>query len=464
MGNALVVESDPQSRELISRFLREEGHCAQTFADGATALTTIQRPDMPIDLAVIAWDLAGPISGSEFLARLIQQKVAFPRVVVSSLVNMEICSRAFALRATDLVLKPLDGDRFRASVRKALKDPKEVDPLVAELRRQMVGEAPVFLEAVVRLAEAIRQSEAVVLLVGETGVGKELFAKLIHQKSRPDNTPFVPRNLAGIPSELFESELFGHLKGSFTGAHADKEGAFETVGEGTLFLDEIGHLDFRLQPKLLRAIQEQEFLRVGGTEEIPFRARLVCATSLNLARAAQAGTFLDELYYRISQFEIRVPPLRERKEDVPALVSHFLREKDVRLERETMAILDSYSWPGNVRELENLVNQTAKACKARVILPGDLPTAIMSEREKPATPEEPQRPWPEAILQLDYREAMQEVENRFLREYLPRRLGEAGDNREKAAEQMGITPKTLRQKLKDCGLGHFVGRDEGETA
>ena len=463
MSNTMVVESDPRSRESIIRLLRDDGHSVADFPEATAALEALERSGLPFDLAVVAWDVAGPISGSEFLARLMQRNVTFPRIVVNALADLETWSRARAWGAADLLAKPIVDDRFRNAVRKALKEPVETDPLVAELRERVIGHSPALLEAVTRLAKVIPQEEVIVLLVGETGVGKGVFAKLIHEKSRPAGTPFIHLNLTTVPVSLFESELFGHVKGAFTGADDDKAGVFERAAAGTLFLDEVGHLARPMQPKLHHVIQDRKFARVGGNQELDFRARLVCASARNLAQSAQAGTFLDELYYRIAQFEIRIPPLRDRKEDLPALAKHILAGTGLRVERETMEIFRSYSWPGNVRELESVLTHAQTVCQGEAILPADLPADIMGERQSPKPAADPQPSWPDALFHKPYKEATADVENEFLRQYLPRRLKEAGDNKEKAAKLMGITPRALRDILRRCGLGHLVGRDEGET-
>ena len=461
MSSIIVIESENRSRERIFNFLRAEGYAVEEFDSARKALEFLNHSGDDVDLAVVAWGISGEVSGSELLMRLKQRKATFPCIVVTSTLDLAISHRAIALGAVDVLLKPIDGDRMRESVRKALKDPRVVDPLFQELRKDIIGESPVLMDAVVKLTKAIRSGDTSVLLIGESGVGKEIFAQLIHRKSQIAGVaaPIEAINIASLSSNLIESELFGHEKGAFTGANRSRKGTFERADGGTLFLDEIGYLNPELQPKLLRIVDQRTFFRVGGNEELKFQGRLVCATSRNLVEAVRAGTFREDLYYRISGFEIRIPPLRERKGDIRLLAQHFVRNTGLRLERETIAILESYSFPGNVRELEHIIKRAGAAADGESILPVHLPGEIMLERESPAA--EKQYAWPESLLAKKRDDALREIEKQFDRVYLPQRIRDAGNNREKAAKEMGITPKTLRQKLRDCGLGHSVGRKRG---
>lgn len=443
------------------QFLSEEGYSVVAFEDPSKALARIDLTDNGVDMVIVSWDAAGAMNGAEFLLRLKQRQAPFPRIVVAEAVDLDIRNRAFSLGAADLLLNPVDGERLRRSVRRALKDPKEVDPLVAELGQRLIGTSPAFLDAIVKLAQAIHNEKPTVLLIGESGVGKEDFAQLIHEKGSRARGRIEAVNLAGLAPTLIESELFGHEKGAFTGADRQHPGAFERANKGTLFLDEIGYLDLALQPKLLRAVQQRKVLRVGGSEPIGFDGRLVCATSRNLAEAVRLGTFRQDLYYRISEFEIRIPPLRQRRQDVRPLVDHFLGDTKCRLERETLAVLESYAFPGNVRELQNVLKYARTVCQGNTILPADLPGEIMQDRLNP--PSQSQPSWQESLFGMTREEAIKEIEREFDRVYLLRRIREAGNNREKAARLMGVTPKTLRQKLRECGLGHLVRPDEAEA-
>ncbi len=473
MSKIVVIESQPRAKQRMVEFLSNDGHSVTEFADAANALKALEQSGFDTDLMIVAWDIYGEVSGSEFLLRLKQKMVNLPVVVAVPGLSLNLSDRVFELGATDLLLKPIDGDRLRRAVRQALQDPKQVDPLVAELREKLVGNSTLFLDAVVKLAQAIRSGDTTVLLIGETGVGKEIFAQLVHEKSRTLETKIIATNTAGYSATLIESELFGHEKGAFTDAKERHIGAFERAGKGTLFLDEIGDLDLSLQPKLLRAIEEHKFYRVGGNEEIKFRARLVCATSRNLAEAARIGSFRKDLYFRINEFEIRIPPLRERKEDVRALVTYFLKDSRVRLEREALAILEDYSFPGNVRELQNILTQARAVCSGHTILPQHLPHKVMRERQglpeasrapqasvdQKNLPTYAQHVWPEFLFELSHKDAIDKITRQFDRAYLSRKIEETG-SQEKAAKAIGTTPKTLRQWLKKCGLDHSGGEHE----
>ncbi len=446
MSNVFVVEADSRSRERIARFLREDLHSVTEFGDAAEALAAI---DQRVELLVVGWGPAGGMSAAKLLLHLKQQGVKFPILVANRAVTLEVLTRVRAVGARDLLRKPVDQKRLRRSVVNSLEAQPQASDLVKCLRTRVVGKSPVFLEAVDRLAQAIESDDTAVLLIGESGVGKEIFARLIHEESHQDNQPLEAINLAGLSSNLIESELFGHEKGAFTGADRQHQGAFERAKHGTLFLDEIGYLAPHLQPKLLRVIQERTFLRVGGREPLPFRAQLVCATSRNLAAAVKTRAFRQDLYYRINEFEIRLPPLRDHREDVRLLARHFLN-KEVVLEEETIEVLMSYSFPGNVRELKNILKQAQAVCRGDRILPGDLPGEIMHERETPLG--EGFYQWPESLFSVERDKALKIIERQFDREYLTRVLQETGGNKTKAAERMGISRKTLRGKLQECQL------------
>lgn len=472
MNKIAIVETQKRTREHIDTLLSRKGYTTILFENADDFLRELEASKTDIELLIAAWFLVGETSGPELLMRLKQRKVFFPVIVIASFVGLDISNQVFDLGGADLLLKPIDGDRLCKAVGKALHDPKEVDPLVAELRKELIGSNPSFLDAIVKLAKAIESKDTNVLLVGESGVGKEIFAQLIHKHSEYKEDigqRIVDTNITSIPETLIESVLFGHEKGAFTGANNRHIGLFELAGDGVLFLDEIGDLAPSCQPKLLRAIEERHFYRVGGNEEIPFRARLVCATSRNLAQATLDGTFRNDLYYRINELEIRIPPLRERKEDIRNLTLHFLGDSGFHLEREALALLESYSFPGNVRDLQNVLTQAKAACSDKTILPNHLPHKVMSEREsKPLdrldqsirSTREDQYSWLEFLFDLKHDDAVDEIIRYFDTIYLPKRIREAG-TQEKAAKVMGTTPKTLRQWLKNCGLDKATRKQKG---
>jgi DNA-binding NtrC family response regulator len=305
------------------------------------------------------------------------------------------------------------------------------------------------MQEVFSLITKVASSNASILIQGESGTGKELVARAIHYNSRRKEGPFIAVNCAAIPKELMESELFGHVKGSFTGAIADKKGKFELADGGSIFLDEIADLDISLQAKILRALQEREFERVGGTQPIRVNIRLIAATNKDLSRAMKEGTFREDLFYRLSVIPLRIPPLRERKEDIPVLAEHFLKryaqenEKEIKgISPQAMQALLAYDWPGNVRELENCMERAVVMAEVDRIRLADLPLALQNGQvEEEPTPQEGSR----NLISLQLGRTLREVE----REYILRTLKEMGGNRTRAAEVLGISVRGLRDKLKE---------------
>jgi two-component system NtrC family response regulator len=470
MSHIGIVEGHPETADFVARLLAEKGHTPVQFTDATQALDAIEGGGATLDLLIVSWNLPG-MSGFQLMKTLRESKKEVRCIVIAPVITLATADLALGLGAKDIIKKPIDGNRLIAAVGMALEDPREANPLVAELRKELIGESEPFVYAIVRLAQAIHNPDINVLFVGETGVGKDLFARLIHYKGSRQHFNYVAINIAAPAFTLYETELFGHEKGAFTGAGRQRQGAFEIAGEGTLFLDEIGHLDITLQPKLLRVIEDRKFYRVGGEVVQPFNARLVCATSRNLA-TAPLREFLPELYYRICAFEIRIPPLRERAGDIPLLATHFLKGTGLYLENEALDILESYSFPGNVRELQSILAQARTVCTGKSILPAHLPRKVMKEREgASAIPASPQAigqstevasgeyRWPESLFVRKCMDAEEEVLKQFYQVYLPRRIREASNVRKRAAERMGITERSLRDKLKRW-LGSDAVREE----
>ncbi len=342
---------------------------------------------------------------------------------------------------------------------------------------QLVGESPVFLDTLRQIARVVRHPDTRILILGESGTGKELVARAIHKLGPCADRPWIPVNIGETPSTLVESSLFGHEKGAFTDARELRRGLLELAGNGTLFLDEIGDLELPLQSKLLRTIQEREFRRLGGNIPLQFEARLICATNLELATAVQRGAFRQDLYHRIAEVIIQVPPLRERRGDIDRLVDHFVRaysreDRSLRFARETLTILRSYPFPGNIRELQNLVKGAMIQSEGEVVLPRHLPLANMGKflqnTGRGDTPDQETEAWgepalfefssalkgslPENWMGLPYREAVQALAKVFDRVYLLRRLENAHYNITRAAASAGLDTKTFRKHWKECGL------------
>ncbi|UCH33727.1 MAG: sigma-54-dependent Fis family transcriptional regulator [Armatimonadota bacterium] len=369
LARILVVDDEPNICQVLSAVLRKEGYEVEVSRDGEEALTLLEKT--PVDL-LITDVIMNNVSGVELLQRVQAASPQTPVVMMTAYGTIKSAVDAIKLGAFDYLAKPFDMDQMKSVVRKALMQRREMrarEPLrlgnaVADdegALGNIVGRGE-WLSRVRHMITKVARSRANVLLRGESGTGKELVARAIHANSSRADRPFVPVACAALSSDLLESELFGHEKGAFTGAIAQKPGRFELADGGTLFLDEIGDISMNLQLKLLRAIQEREFERVGGTRTVHVDVRLIAATNRDLEAAVNSGAFREDLYYRLQVVEIHLPPLRDRNEDVPDLVRHFLdiynHENDKRLTEVPEAvveILQEYSWPGNVRELENAI-------------------------------------------------------------------------------------------------------------
>src|SRR5882757_9233841 len=369
MPTILIIEDESKMRRLLELNLGEDGFKTLSAADAETGLKMLSSES--VDLVLTDLKLPG-MSGLELLQAVKRQNAALPVVVMTAFGSVETAVDAMKAGATDYVLKPFSLAEIRMVVHKEL----DVSRLREENRslRQALGEKyshpnivarSAKMQEVLAIVERVAPTNSTVLLGGESGVGKDLIARAIHEKSRRASGPFVKINSTAIPENLLESELFGYEKGAFTGANTSKPGKFELADKGTLFLDEIGDVPPATQVKLLRVLQEREFERLGGTRTVKVDVRLVAATNRDLRAALEQGTFREDLYYRLNVVPIDIPPLRERKEDIPYLAHHFVdtlgREMGGRVNGITDAAIDKmlqYSWPGNVRELENVVERS----------------------------------------------------------------------------------------------------------
>jgi two-component system response regulator AtoC len=380
---------------------------------------------------------------------------------MTALPDVRTAVEAIKAGAHDYIEKPFDVEQIQALVRQAAQQrrlEREVHYLRAELDRahgfaDLVGRHPSMVELYALIAK-IAQTHATVLVTAESGTGKELVARAIHRQSPRREQPFVAINLAGIPDTLVESELFGHEKGAFTGAHARKLGKFELAHGGTLFLDEVGSLRLDLQSKLLRVLQEREIERLGGTRIIPVDARIIAATNVDLKQAVRERRFRDDLFYRLNVVPVTVPPLRSRKSDIGYLVDHFVKKyarefnKDVRgISRGALPALQAYDWPGNVRELENVIARSVALATRPVIRLEDLPLDLAIHEVTVRSTGEP----PGALLPL------REARDRFEQAYVLRALESENWNQSRAARRLGVHRNTLLARLAGWGLR----RDDG---
>lgn len=443
-GAILVVDDDADMRELVHDMLKDRGHQVTTAGSGAEALKVLGEQD----IAVVLTDLRMKgMQGLELLAEIRRANPDIGVVLMTAFGSVETAVEAMKHGASDYLTKPVKKDEMVRVVERVMQETslrREVGRLRREIHKeysfhQILGKSKA-IQAVFDLIRRVADSPTNVLITGESGTGKELVAKAIHYNSDRKDSPFVPVNCAAIPEPLLESELFGHMRGSFTDAKMDKRGLFEEAQKGTLFLDEISELPLMLQAKILRAIQEKEIRRVGANRSIAVDVRIIAATNLNLSEEVKGKRFRDDLYYRLNVIELKLPPLRERREDIPLLVDAFLKKcgesrgKDVKgVSESALAMLMDYDWPGNVRELENIIERAVTLSRGEKIVPEDLPSSIQGARgDRRVLDEAAERTLP-----------LEAVE----KEYILKILEKMGGNKYQAAHALGIDRKTLYRKL-----------------
>jgi DNA-binding NtrC family response regulator len=442
----LIIDDDASLRRVLEYNLQEAGYEVLVAADGERGLLLFDehRPTLVIT------DLKMPgIGGFQVLAAVKERSPASLVIVITAFGAVETAVEAMKLGAYDYITKPFNRDELRLVVQKAL-DMQGLSEENRRLREELAERAEFRniigisreMERVFTTVRKVADTEATVLITGESGTGKELVAKAIHSLSARRNGPFVAVNCAAIPRDLLESELFGHVKGAFTGAVRDKAGKFQLADCGTLFLDEVGELPIELQPKLLRALQEKTVEAVGGTTPQKLDVRVVAATNADLEEAIAAGTFRDDLYYRLAVIPVHLPPLRERREDIPFLVRHFIMKHGgagVSFAPEALAILQEYSWPGNVRELENTVERLLILRNSDMIAAADLPDKITAR--KPAGKDRVVNLPPEGY-------SLEELEREVVLEALERNAW----NQTKAARFLRIPRHTLIYRMEKYAI------------
>ncbi|MFO0827447.1 MAG: sigma-54 dependent transcriptional regulator [Phycisphaerales bacterium] len=478
----LVVDDDPIVAQSLSTFLGERQYAVDIAGDAATALDMIRAAERDDDRGVydvIVADLCMPglpgstrsaLGGLDLIARLREERLSPVALAITGYGTVETAVEAVRWGATDVLCKPLVDEELALAVERALQR----HALMTEnrsLRQQLdrrsglesiVGTDPRMLR-IYDLVAAVAPTKTTVLMTGESGTGKSLIARAIHRNSPRAEKPFVELSCGSIPETLLESELFGHVKGAFTGAHADKKGRFLAAHGGTLFLDEINSASPSMQLKLLRVLQERRFEPVGSSETIDVDVRVVLASNQPLEQLVAAGQFRQDLYYRINVVGIELPPLRDRVADIPHLANHFLREQCREHNRqlagftpEAMRLLCAYRFPGNVRELENIVERAVVLCRGGLVTPDDLPASVVegsrgSHEPAPNAPPASLRIAPgttEDWVPMTLEEALREPE----RQILLRALAANGWNRQRTADQLGINRTTLYKKMRTLGL------------
>ncbi len=445
----LIADDDPMQRELLKGFLEHQGYAVVAAVDGAEAVRRF-RGEL-FQLVLLDQRMPG-LSGDRALAEIKALNPQARAFLITAYGDVETAVGVMKLGADDFLEKPVDLHRLLEMIRQleeelgAGSDAAEVQDALAALPTsfadaggslplEIVGDGPAMRE-VLSLVRRVAATPWSVLIRGETGTGKELVARLIHLLGAGQAAPFVAVNCAAIPENLFESELFGHERGAFTGADRQHKGRFGQAAGGTLLLDEVGELSAASQAKLLRALQERQIHRVGGAQAISIDARVVTATNNDLKRAVETGTFREDLLFRLNVFEIEVPPLRQRREDILPLFGHFLQRyarRALTVSPEAEDLLIKYGWPGNVRELEHLVQRVSTLARGSVLRAADLPTDLRMGGVPAGSLQE----------RLDYLE----------RELIEQALQAAGGVQTRAAENLGISERVLRYKLAKHGIG-----------
>lgn len=441
----LLVDDDNGHRQMLKVILEEWGYDISEAFDGEMAVEQVKKA--PVDL--ILMDVRMPKkSGSEALLEIKAINPSIPILIMTAYSTVEAAVDTIKAGAFDYLTKPLDFEKLKITLRNILSFSgliKENAQLSASLAKtqatsNIIGSSPAF-QKVLTMVETVAPSEATILITGESGTGKEVIAKAIHQLSTRNAGPYVAINCAALTETLLESELFGHEKGAFTGADRRHDGRFSQAHKGTLFLDEIGEMPLLMQAKLLRAIQEKEIVRVGGSASEKVDVRLIAATNRDIFQEVEAGNFREDLYYRLNVVSIELPPLRERNEDIPALASHFLNEFSQKNKKNiqgftpsAMHCLTNYSWPGNVRELENIVERGVVLCLSNTITERELPDFMQTSHNSPTT----------ATVGESQPLPLEDIEKTAIL-YT---LNHVGGNKSEAAKLLGITRKTLHAKLQ----------------
>ncbi|HBV97337.1 MAG: Fis family transcriptional regulator [Peptococcaceae bacterium BICA1-7] len=443
----LIIDDEEHMCWALEKAMKQEGYQVQTATRGKAGLKLI-REECP---SLVILDLKMPeMDGMEVLKQAKEMSPKLPVVMLTAHGTIETAIEAMKIGASDYLTKPFDLDELKLVIKQNLVMSQlvsEVNFLRSELTKKyrlMIGESPA-ITAVKHLIEKVSASSATVLITGESGTGKEVAALAIHQNSPRRDYPFVPVNCAALPENLLESELFGHEKGSFTGAMARKLGRFELADRGTIFLDEITEMPLSMQVKLLRVLQEKSFERVGGTETLNVDVRIIAASNRDLAKAIEEGRFRDDLYYRLNVIHIPLPPLRERKEDIPLLAGYFLEKLRPTylvnsITEDTMQLLVRYNWPGNVRELQNVLERAAIISHGSEITAGDLPKEFQTPPKKSDL---------DVIVNIpDSGISLEGLE----KELIIKALGKSKGNQTRAAQLLGITRSALLYRIQKHGL------------
>jgi len=451
-GKILIIEDDKIFSEYLKAVLQNISSRLYFARDGDSALNILkkERPDLVIT------DLRLPdISGIEILAKTKEFNNQIPVIVITAFADMGNIIQSMQQNAYDIFRKPFDIDRFKSAVTNALNSRKLDDKEIININEKkyesdseniLIGNSPAIYDLYKKIGK-VSSSRVSVLIQGESGTGKELVTRIIHQSGITKNKPFIAVNCSALTETLLESELFGHVKGSFTGATRNKKGKFELAEDGTIFLDEISEVSQNLQVKLLRVLQEKEFEKVGGEETIPMKARLVVASNKNLTDLVKSGKFREDLYYRLNVFSIEIPPLRQRKSDLPELTIHFLKKINGELNKnvniipyDTMELLQNYDWTGNVRELENILMQAVILAKGEVLEKEYILLGRNGELHYTGHPD------------INKKLSLADIEKNHIKIV----LDEVNWDKKEASKILGIAKTTLYNKLETYGIKKYI--------
>jgi len=461
VSRILVVDDEEAMREFLRILLEKDGHQVTTAADGEAglALATSREPDLVIS------DIKMPrLDGVGLLTGLREHGLETPVIMVTAYASSDSAIQAMKQGAFDYITKPFKVDEIRLVIQRALArverrqqgEPVAPPRLEEAALRGIIGKSPKMVE-LYKLISRVAVVDSTIMITGESGTGKELVARTIHSNSPRAGRPFMAINCGAIPEELLESELFGHVKGSFTGATANKAGLLEVTQGGTVFLDEVAEMSPRLQVKLLRFLQDHIFRRVGGTEDIEVDVRMMAATNKDLTQLIQQGSFREDLYYRLNVIPVELPPLRDRREDILVLATNFLGfyaakngRSAMEISPEAMQVLMAYSWPGNVRELENAIERAVALAATDEVQEDNLPPSV----RQPAPP----LPLPRGEVPpegLDLEQVVADLEKALMKDALEK----AGGIQTRAAQLLGINFRSFRYRAKKYGLDRQI-RDQ----
>ena len=449
MNTILIVDDERSILELLSVILKKEGYAVLVNPGTPSIYEDIEQKEFDLVIS----DIKMPqVDGMEVLRRVKAEKPTVPVIMITAYASVKQAVEALRLGAMDYIMKPFDIEEIKVLVANGLEHRRllEENKILKQALREetsfenMIGKSRPMQE-VFTLIEKVAATDSTVLITGESGTGKELAALAIHANSRRRDRAFVSINCAALPENLLESELFGHVKGSFTGAISDKKGMFETAHAGTIFLDEVGETSPWTQVKLFRVLQERMIRRVGGNEEIPVNVRIIAATNQNLRKRIEEGKFREELFYRLNVISVDMPPLRRRPDDIPLLIQHFLRKhcermgrKIKRLTPEVTTALTKYSWPGNVRELENIIERLCAVEERETITAESLPDDVVEAGRVPVGGA------PVLLPGFDLEAHLDQVAQAYLKEASEKAAG----NMRRMAELLGVSYRSLRYLMK----------------